>query len=72
MHFIGAEATMAIPGFPTTTVEDSQTKLGLDLGGGMAMSVSPRTDLLGELWYGVVSDVSQFSLRCGLSYKFGN
>jgi hypothetical protein len=51
------------------TVEDSATKLGLDLGGGLAAAVSPRANLLGELWYSVVSDVSQFSLRCGMSYS---
>ena len=27
---------------------------------------------LGELWYGIVSDISQFSLRFGLSYKLGS
>ena len=51
------------------TFEDSATKLGLDLGGGIAAAVSPRASLLGELWYSVVSDVSQFSLRCGMSYS---
>lgn len=72
LHFIGAE--VAIPpqgGFPAMKASDSQTKLGLDLGGGFATAISPRADFLGEVWYGVVPDVSQFSLRAGLSYKLG-
>jgi outer membrane protein W len=68
IHFLHSEATVAMPG-SEMTVEDSATKLGLDLGGGLAAAVSPRANLLGELWYSVVSDVSQFSLRCGMSYS---
>ena len=71
-HVVHAEVTIpASPGIPEETFGDSQTKLGLDLGGGVATSIGPRTDLLGELWYGIVSDVSQFSMRVGLSYKLG-
>jgi len=72
LHFIGEK--VAIPaqgGFPAMTASDSQTKLGLDLGGGFATSINPRADFLGEVWYGAVSDVSQFSLRAGVSYKLG-
>jgi hypothetical protein len=53
-------------------VEDSATKLGLDIGGGVSTPIGPRSDLLGEAWYGIVSDVSQFSLRVGMSYRLGN
>jgi opacity protein-like surface antigen len=71
-HVVHAEVTIPpMPGIPADTYGDSQTKLGLDLGGGAAMGVGPRTDLLGEIWYGIVSDVSQFSMRVGLSYKLG-
>ena len=71
-HVLHAEITIPVtPGVPEMTIGDSQTKLGLDLGGGATTSVGPRTDLLGEIWYGIVSDVSQFSLRVGLSYKLG-
>jgi opacity protein-like surface antigen len=69
IHFLHSEATVSMPGFPETTVDDSATKLGLDLGGGMAAAVGPKTSLLGELWYTAVSDVSQFSLRFGMSYS---
>lgn len=72
LHFISAEVSVSMPGFPTTSASDSETKLGLDFGGGIATPLSPRTDLLAEAWYGIVSDFSQFSLRVGLSYKLGS
>jgi outer membrane protein W len=73
MHFFHSEATIpAGGGFPAETVSDSRTKLGVDLGGGLSTAVSPRADLMGELWYGVVTDVSQFSMRVAMSFKLGN
>jgi opacity protein-like surface antigen len=68
-HFISAEVTdTSTPGM---SASDSQTKLGLDLGGGISTPMNPRTDFLAEAWYGVVTDVSQFSLRAGFSFKLG-
>ncbi len=69
LHFVAAEATTSVPGFPTTTADDSESRIGLDLGGGIATAMGPRTDFLGEAWYAIVSDVSHFSLRAGLSYR---
>ena len=40
-------------------------------GGGIRTSVSPTLDLHAEGWYGIVSDVNQFSLRVGMSYRLG-
>ena len=74
LHFVHAEVNVVPPpGFPGfgMNAEDSATKLGLDLGGGMAAAVGPRTSVLAELWYGVVSDFSQLSLRVGMAYRFG-
>jgi hypothetical protein len=68
LHFLSAEAQV-IPG---VTVEDSSTKLGLDLGGGIATSINPRADFLAELWYGIVSDVNQLSLRAAVSFAVGS
>lgn len=73
LHFIEQEVTIPPQGgFPPMTASDSQTKLGLDLGGGIVTPVGMRTNFHGEIWYGLVSDVSQFSLRAGLSYKLGS
>jgi len=71
LHFVHAEVTISQPGFPPLSAEDSSTKLGLDLGGGLSMPIAPRADLMTELWYGVVSDVSQLSLRVGFSRRLG-
>ena len=56
----------------TMTVEDSSSKVGLDLGGGLATPLSPRTSFLTEVWYGIVSDFSHITLRVGLSHSFGS
>src|SRR5262249_33426436 len=73
MNFVGAKVeTPAQGGFPATSVSDSNTNLGLATGGGVTSPMGPRTDLQAELWYGIVSDVSQFSLRVGLSQKLGH
>ena len=73
LHFLSAEVTIpAGGGFPAMSESASETKLGLDVGGGFASTLSPRTDFVGEAWYGIVSDMSQFSLRAGLQFKLGN
>jgi len=73
LHMLNAEVEIVDPfSGQTMTAEDSSTKLGLDLGGGFAAPLSPRTDLLAEIWYGIVSDFSQFSLRVGLSHVLGS
>ncbi|HMC37261.1 MAG TPA: outer membrane beta-barrel protein [Actinomycetota bacterium] len=72
LHFLHAKVDIpAQGGSPAVTAEDSQTKLGLDLGGGLATPLSPRTDFHAEVWYGIVSDVNQFALRVGVSQKIG-
>ncbi len=54
-----------IPGF---TAEDSATKVGLDLGGGVVTPLSPKTDLLVDFWY-TVADIDQLSMKAGLSFQ---
>jgi opacity protein-like surface antigen len=71
LHFLKAEASVTVPGFPTITADESTTKVGVDFGGGMETSLSPKVDFQAALWYGIVSNASQLSLRVGLSQKFG-
>ncbi|MDH3215363.1 MAG: outer membrane beta-barrel protein [Candidatus Krumholzibacteria bacterium] len=76
LHFLHAEVDIPdqlISGFliPGMTIEDDSVKLGLDFGGGMNVTLNERTDFIGELWYGVVSDVNQLSLKVGVLYKLG-
>jgi len=71
LHFLHAETSMNIPGFPATTAEGSDTKLGLDIGGGISTAMNSKNDFRAEAWYGIVSDVNQFALRVGISHKLG-
>ncbi len=72
LHFLGAEVTTPpIGGFPGTSSDDSETRLGIDLGGGLTTPIGPKTDFLAEAWYGIVEDVNQFSLRAGMVWKLG-
>ena len=70
VHFLKAEVTIPPPFGPATT-SASSTKLGVDLGGGISTPLSPKTDLLGETWFGVVDGANSFALRAGLSFKLG-
>jgi len=72
LHFLSAEMEISVPGFPTMTSDASETKLGFDFGGGVETSLSPRVNFHAEMWYGIVSDASQLSLRLGLSRKLGS
>ncbi len=67
LHFLSAK--VEVPGLPT--MEDSQTKLGLDLGGGLEAPLGPKTSFVSEAWYSIVSDFNQLALKVGLSYRVG-
>jgi len=71
LHFLHAESAVAIPGFPAASAEGSDTKLGLDVGGGISTALNSKNDFRAEAWYGIVSDVNQFALRVGVSHKLG-
>ena len=71
MHFFKVEVTAPPPFGPGTVEEASSTELGFDLGGGISTPLSPKTDLLGETWFGIVDGPNTFSLRAGVSFKLG-
>src|SRR5262245_31987769 len=48
LHFLHAEATVSVPGFGTVSSDASDTKLGLDVGGGVATTIGPKDDLHAE------------------------
>lgn len=76
LHMLNAEVSVpdidyggiVIPG---ETYSDSTTRFGLDLGGGLAAAMSDKTDFIGEMWYGIVDDFNQLSVKAGILYKFG-
>lgn len=72
IHFLSSEVNIPASGpFPASSETFSENKLGLDLGGGFATSLNPRAEFLAEAWYGIVTDVSQFSLRAAMQFKIG-
>lgn len=60
---------LIVPGY---SEDDTEIKLGLDLGGGMIFDVSQSFAIQTEAWYSAVSDVSQLSLRAGLIFKLNS
>lgn len=70
IHFLNVEVTDTNSS-PSTSVSASENKLGIDIGGGIAVPVSPRSDFLGEIWNSFVDGTNQFSLRAGMQWKFG-
>ena len=75
IHFLRAEVTIPDEdlggGFiiPGMTVSDTQTELGLDLGGGFRTPLGANTELAGDLWYSVVEDFSNLSLKVGVAFR---
>ncbi len=52
----------------SVVMEQSDVKIGVDLGGGVFYLLNEQIDLLGELKYRIVSDVNQFTLQAGVLY----
>ena len=65
-----ADITIFGQTIPGTTLDATDTKLGLDLGGGLRAGVADRIDIIGEAWYSFVPDINQFLATAGLAYKF--
>jgi opacity protein-like surface antigen len=74
-HFL--KASVSFPEFdlgggfviPAYEASDSSTKLGIDLGGGFTTPVGQITVLYGDMWYGIVEDFSQLSMKLGLAWR---
>ena len=58
---------LVIPGM---SLDATDTKLGLDLGGGLRANVASQIDIIGEAWYTFVTDINQFMATGGIAYKF--
>jgi len=53
------------------TFEDSETKIGIDIGGGAAYGVNEKVDVFAEARYRLVSDINQFLVKVGAIFKLG-
>ena len=56
---------------PAMEASDTQTKIGLDMGGGFTTPLSEKTDFCFDLWYTAVSDVGHLSMKAGVSFDLG-
>lgn len=67
LHFVSAEVST-----PFGSADDSETKFGIDLGGGAVFPMSPQWDFITDAWFTIVSDANQFSINVGVEYNLGN
>ncbi len=67
IHF--AKASASVTGFGSAS--DTQTKVGLDLLGGVDYAISEKVSLIGEAMYRVVSDFNQLVIAGKVAVKLG-
>jgi len=67
IHFV--KGSVSVTGFGSAS--DTQTKVGLDVGGGVQYAVSEKVALIGELMYRIVSDVNQLVIGGKVAVKLG-
>ena len=65
MHFVRGEVSSVSPPMSISTTE---TKLGVDMGGGFVTPLSHKTDLCFDMWYTMASDVNHISMKAGISF----
>lgn len=71
LHFVRFETpARLVGGVPVPGTDDSDTKLGLDLAGGVGYKTNPNLFVVGELRIRLVSDVEQVMLIGGVVYWF--
>jgi opacity protein-like surface antigen len=66
-HLFKAAVESSSPFFVNS--DNSETKLGIHLGGGLFYNLSPQLDLLADGRYTIVSDASQIAIQAGIVYK---
>lgn len=70
LHIVNAHVD-APPIFYNFSADDTELKVGLDLGGGLRIDRGGQFAFLGEGWFTLISDVNHFSLMAGAVYMFG-
>jgi opacity protein-like surface antigen len=65
----GASAHMLNVSQESINLDEGDTKLGFQLGGGAKIGVSQSASIIGSGWYHIVEDVNQWSLRAGLAWS---
>lgn len=72
-HFVKIEVPAVTIGTIGTFggVDDSSTKLGIDLAGGVGYEAGEKFDIVGEIMYRAVSDVGQWLISGGVVFWLG-
>ena len=70
VHILKSEMAIGIPGVFSFDASATDTKLGVDVGGGLRANASDRIDIIGEAWYGFVSNINQLGVTAGVLFKF--
>jgi opacity protein-like surface antigen len=65
LHMVKVDVPFAPPGY-----DNSDTKLGFNMQGGVRNQVMPNLAVFGEAKYNFVSDVNQLKLMGGFTYNF--
>jgi len=65
IHFVKVDDPFAPPGF-----DNSDTKLGFNIQGGVRNQAMPNLGVFGEVKYSFVSDVNQLKIMGGFTYNF--
>lgn len=64
-HFFRSKVSLG----PFGSASDSETKIGIDVGGGAVYKATPAVDILAELRYRLVSDINQLCIMAGVLYS---
>ena len=67
---MGVDLDPFLSGLGSFNASTTDTKLGFDVGGGLRANASDRIDIIGEAWYGFVSDINQLGVTAGVLFKF--
>jgi opacity protein-like surface antigen len=66
LHFLSTEVPeITVLGIKVGGGSVSDTKIGFDLGGGVAYALNPTTDLVANIMYRIVSDTNQLFIGAG-------
>ena len=54
---------------PAISEDDTEIKVGLDMGTGISLDINQKWAIQGEAWYSIVSDISQLAIQVGILYS---
>jgi len=72
LHFVNVSIdAQTIGAITIPSGSETETRLGLDLFGGVSYATSDKVDIIGDVMFRLVSDVNQFVISAGIIYWLG-